>query len=46
MFDRNKIKLNHIKAFKKNHKRVKKFFEASSEILIEKEQYYKEINEN
>ena len=36
MFDKNKIIYNHIKAFKKNNKRVINFFEIISEILIEK----------
>lgn len=36
MFDKKKIRLNHIKSFKKNHKRVIDFFETISEILIEK----------
>ncbi|MEC8100453.1 MAG: methyltransferase domain-containing protein [Pseudomonadota bacterium] len=36
MFDKKKIRLNHIKAFNKKHKRVIDFFENISEILIEK----------
>ena len=36
MFDKKKIRLNHIKSFNKNHKRVIDFFETISEILIEK----------
>ena len=36
MFDKKKIRLNHIKSFNKNHKKVINFFEAISEILIEK----------
>ncbi len=36
MFDKKKIRLNHIKSFNKNHKRVIDFFEKVSEILIEK----------
>ncbi len=36
MFDKKKIRLNHIKSFNKNHKREIDFFETISEILIEK----------
>ena len=36
MFDKKKIRLNHIKSFNKKHKRVIDFFEKVSEILIEK----------
>ena len=36
MFDKKKIRLNHIKSFNKNYKRVIDFFETISEILIEK----------
>ena len=36
MFDKKKIRFNHIKSFNKNHKRVISFFETVSEILIEK----------
>ena len=36
MFDKKKIKLNHIKSFNKSCKRVIDFFETISEILIEK----------
>ena len=36
MFDKKKIRLNHIKSFNKNSKRVVGFFEIISEILIEK----------
>ena len=36
MFDKKKIRLNHIKSFNKNNKRVIDFFETISEILIEK----------
>ena len=49
MFDKKKIKLNHIKSFNKNHKRVIDFFETISEILVEKvfddNQKYKNILE-
>ena len=36
MFDKKKIRLNHIKSFNKKYKRVIDFFEKISEILIEK----------
>ena len=36
MFDKKRIRLNHIKSFNKNSKRVINFFETISEILIEK----------
>ena len=36
MFDKKKIRLNHIKSFNKKYKRVIDFFEKVSEILIEK----------
>ena len=36
MFDKKKIRLNHIKSFNKNYKRAIDFFETISEILIEK----------
>ena len=36
MFDKKKIRLNHIRSFNKNYKRVIDFFETISEILIEK----------
>ena len=36
MFDKKKIRFNHIKSFNKNYKRVIDFFETISEILIEK----------
>ena len=36
MFDKKKIRFNHIKSFNKNYKRVIDFFEIISEILIEK----------
>ena len=36
MFDKKKIRLNHIKSFNKNYKRANDFFETISEILIEK----------
>ena len=36
MFDKKKIIFNHIKSFNKNNRRVINFFEAISEILIEK----------
>ena len=36
MFDKKKIRLNHIKSFNKNYKRVIDFFETVSEILVEK----------
>ncbi len=36
MFDKKKIKFNHIKSFNKKHKRVLSFFKTISEILIEK----------
>ena len=36
MFDKKKIRLNHVKAFNKKHNRVIDFFEKVSEILIEK----------
>ena len=36
MFDKKRIRLNHIKSFNKDYKRVVDFFETISEILIEK----------
>ena len=36
MFDKKKIRLNHIKSFNQDYKRVIDFFETISEILIEK----------
>ena len=36
MFDKKKIRLNHIKSFNKDYKRAINFFETISEILIEK----------
>ena len=36
MFDKKKIRLNHVKSFNKNYKRAIDFFETISEILIEK----------
>ena len=36
MFDKKKIRLNHIRSFNKNYRRVIDFFETISEILIEK----------
>jgi SAM-dependent methyltransferase len=36
MFDKRKIRFNHIKSFNKNNKRAINFFETISEILIEK----------
>ena len=48
MFDKKKIRLNHIKSSNKNYKRVIDFFETISEILIEKvfddNQYYRSKN--
>ena len=48
MFDKKKIRSNHIKAFNKSNKRVIGFFETISEILIEKifdnEKDYKDKN--
>ena len=46
MFDKEKIKFNHIKAFNQNHKRVIDFFENISEILIEKILDDKKENKN
>ena len=36
MFDKKKIRLNHVKSFNKKYKRVIDFFETISELLIEK----------
>ena len=46
MFDKEKIKFNHIRAFNQNHKRVVGFFENISEILIEKTFDYSKENKN